>query len=555
MTSSAPRRWPSTERSLRTTGRRLPTLARLIELAKRWDEPSRLAYVGLVAIGAYVMALGWAMEHRDYDEWGAFAVFPVLVTVSLPILWRITRDDERPIPGILGFGVVAKLLASLARYYVVFAVYEGNADASTYHEAGIQIRHSFHSGAISIFGLIPHAEGTDFLKQLTGLLYTVMGPTVLGGFLVFSWMGFWGLIFTYRAVLIAFPEADSRRYAKFLFFLPSLLFWPSSLGKESWLMFTLGITFYGAAGLLTARRSGLPLTLLGCALTAMVRPHVAAVAIVSLAIAFIFRSSHTGDDVRKTEGASARKLIIVGILIIGVAVAISQSARFLGSRGNINEVLNSVSKQTNIGGSAIHSEHPNSILQFPQAVFAVLFRPTLLEAHNATNLIAAMETTTLLVFFVSSAKRIRTCPAWLFRRPFVLFCVTYSAIFSFAWSSIGNLGILVRQRTLAWPAVLILLALPTSRPKRRQTQGLLRAGALEVAASPVKVDPAANVASRTVATAFHITAASKRDAQSARAAVPIRALSTSSSINDAIADRSAPGSPGATTRHVSSGDR
>lgn len=209
MTSSAPRRWPSTERSLRTTGRRLPTLARLIELAKRWDEPSRLAYVGLVAIGAYVMALGWAMEHRDYDEWGAFAVFPVLVTVSLPILWRITRDDERPIPGILGFGVVAKLLASLARYYVVFAVYEGNADASTYHEAGIQIRHSFHSDAISIFGLIPHAEGTDFLKQLTGLLYTVMGPTVLGGFLVFSWMGFWGLIFTYRAVLIAFPEADS----------------------------------------------------------------------------------------------------------------------------------------------------------------------------------------------------------------------------------------------------------------------------------------------------------------------------------------------------------
>ena len=523
-------------------------MTRIIELARRLDEPSRLVYVGLSVIALYVMALGWSMEHRPYDDWGVFAVFPLLTAISLPILWHITRDDVRPIPGLLGFALVAKLLASLARYYVVFAVYEGNADASTYHEAGLAIRHAFRSGSISVIELIPHGQGTDFLKQLTGLLYTIIGPTVLGGFMVFSWMGFWGLVFMYRAMLIAFPEADSRRYAKFIFFLPSLLFWPSSLGKESWLMFTLGITFYGGAGLLTARRSGIPVVLLGVFLTAMVRPHVGAVTLLSLAIAFMFRPTKFFDN-GKADGASARKLIIVVLLVVGVAIAVSQSAKFLGSRGSVTETFNSVSKQTSIGGSAVETEQPNSILQFPQAVFSVLFRPTLLEARNVTNLIAAMETTMLLLFFATSLKRLKNLRAWAFRRPFVLFCLTYTAIFSFAWSAVGNLGILARQRTLAWPAVVVLLALPTHRPDRRSRSRTARS------LSDFSPRNAEASSESDAATAAHMSDASNRAAASTRASAPMLARRSPSSMSEPIASRKATGSAGRTDRHVRPGRR
>ena len=41
----------------------------------------------------------------------------------------------------------------------------------------------------------------------------VTGPTKLGGFLVFSWLGFWGLYLAFRAFRIAFPDDDYRRYA------------------------------------------------------------------------------------------------------------------------------------------------------------------------------------------------------------------------------------------------------------------------------------------------------------------------------------------------------
>ena len=443
-------------------------MSRIVTAARSYSPPA-VAYVGLVGIGLYVMMLGWAMEHRTYDDWGVYAVFPVLLAISLPALWRLTRDDALPIPGLLGAAVVAKLLASLARYYVVFAVYQGNADAATYHERGIAIRDAFRSGAISVVDLIPHTQGTKFLEQLTGLLYSIIGPTILGGFMVFAWMGFWGLVLTYRAVLIAFPEIDVRRYAKFLFFLPSMLFWPSSLGKESWLMLTLGITFNGAARLFTARRSGVPVVALGLALTAMVRPHVTAVALVALIIAFLFRPNRRADATARTTGSSGRKAVILVFLVIGVAVAISQSARFLGvtGRGGVGGVLDSVSVQTSIGGSAVNTEHANSIAQFPNAVFTVLFRPTILEARNVTNAIAAMETTALLLFFATSLKRLRLSVTWMFRRPYLLFCIAYSAIFSFAWSSIANLGILARQRTLAWPAVVLLLALPKTTGRRK----------------------------------------------------------------------------------------
>ena len=103
---------------------------------------------------------------------------------------------------------------------------------------------------------VPELVGTEFIRLVTGVVYIATGPTKFGGFVVFGWLGFWGLYCFYRAFRIAFPAGDHRRYAILLFFLPSLLYWPSSIGKESWMLFTLGIVAYGAALVLTYRPHG-----------------------------------------------------------------------------------------------------------------------------------------------------------------------------------------------------------------------------------------------------------------------------------------------------------
>ena len=421
----------------------------------------RIATVGLGIIAVYVGTLAWAMEHTSYDFWAGLLLFPLLMAVSMPVMWRVTRDDPDPMQGLMVFACAAKLLASLARYFVVFQVYGGNADAPRYYDAGAAIASKFHSGELSFLSLIPHSQGTAFLQELTGFFFAFTGPTKIGGFMLFSWMGFWGLFLMYRAALVGFPEIRARRYAYVLFFMPSLLFWPSSLGKESWLMLALGVTFYGAARFLGQLRFGIPLALLGSIMSGYVRPHVTAVVVVALGIAAVFqRSARQAAKVSPT-----RKLIGLVVVAFGISIAVAQASSFLGSgdKGGIGSVagtLNRVQNQTNIGGSTIESEHPNSPLQYPRAFLSVMFRPTLIEVRGMTSLIAAIETTALFGMFVLSWRSLRELPTWLFKRPYLLFCLTYVGIFAFAWSSINNLGILARQRVLAWPFAFVFVALP-----------------------------------------------------------------------------------------------
>ena len=431
---------------------------------------------GLAVIGAYVTALAWAMQNVSYDYWGGMLLFPLLAAISIPLVWRVSRDDPEPMPALMAIAVVAKLAAALPRYFVIFQVYGGFADAPRYHAVGSSIAERFHAGGISMFGLIPHSTGTTFIEELTGFVYTFLGPTKVGGFMFFSWMGFWGLFLMYRAALIGFPEIDARRYAYILFFAPSMLFCPSSLGKESWMMLALGVTFYGAARFLNQMRGGIPLALLGSVMSGYVRPHVTAVVVVALGAAALFQRSAR----RAAKVSVPKKLVGILVLAIGISVAVGRAATFLGtdSKSGVSKVttaLDRVKGQTTQGGSAFETERPNSPLQYPRAFLSVMFRPTLIEVRNGTSLIAALETTALFALFVSSWRRLKAIPVWLFKRPYLLFCLLYVGIFAFAWSSVGNLGIVARQRVLAWPFAFVFLALPDVVPGRRESGSVVGA--------------------------------------------------------------------------------
>ena len=59
------------------------------------------------------------------------------------------------------------------------------------------------------------------------------------------------------------------------FFIPSLLFWPSGIGKEAWMMFGLGLAAYGVAKVLRVARGEASWLSTGLWLAGLVRPHVA----------------------------------------------------------------------------------------------------------------------------------------------------------------------------------------------------------------------------------------------------------------------------------------
>ena len=133
---------------------------------------------------------------------------------------------------------------------VAYDIYHGAADVGQYHQVGVDLAEQFRHGVFAI-NLPGGFGGTNWPGVVAGSLYAVTGPTTVGGYLFFAWLGFWGCFFFYRAFNLAVPEGRARTYRRLLFLLPSLAFWSSYMGKDSWMVFGMGIAAFGIARILT----------------------------------------------------------------------------------------------------------------------------------------------------------------------------------------------------------------------------------------------------------------------------------------------------------------
>ena len=111
--------------------------------------PARAAPIvaaGLTLTAAYVVAVVWAMEKADYDLWMTILLAPVLILITLPALRRqATREGDYRLVRILTWALIFKLGASLLRFHVAFGLYGGVADATGYHDWGIDIAANIRS--------------------------------------------------------------------------------------------------------------------------------------------------------------------------------------------------------------------------------------------------------------------------------------------------------------------------------------------------------------------------------------------------------------------------
>jgi hypothetical protein len=411
-----------------------------------------------------VISLLVFMENSTYDTWGGLLVAPVLVLVTLPLLARqAARERDRSLFWLLFAALLVKLIGALIFHFVAYDLYGGVADARTYHEGGLKIAEQLRAGDFDL-DLDP-LTGVNFIKLLAGIFYTVVGPTKFGGYLFFSWLGFLGLFLFYRSFTIAVPEGRARIYARFVFFLPSLAFWPSSIGKEAWMMFALGIAAFGAARALSGRAwRGLAMSGLGMWFAALVRPHIAALVAVGLAVGFILRRPR--EDARQLAPVvKGLSLVVVALL---AAVVVVQAERFLRENGvetesGVEGVQSSIALRSAGGGSYFAPSILQSPTQAPLAVLTVLFRPLPHEAHNFQALLASLENSFLLVFALIRIPWGFAALKSMRRQPYVGLAFVYTAIFVVAFSSFANFGNLVRQRVQVLPFLVALLCIPPRR--------------------------------------------------------------------------------------------
>jgi hypothetical protein len=426
--------------------------------------------VGSGLIGAALTTLGLLL--LAWARTSGFTVALFLVPILLPASWpafvrQARRERDARLAQLLLLALALKLLGSLVRYWVSFHVYGGYVDADMYHQYGRDLAMQFRAGDFST-GL-DSLSGTDFIRFFTGLLYTVIGPSIYAGFLFYAWLAFWGTFYLYRAFVIAVPDGDRRSYARLLFFLPSMLYWPSSIGKEAWMLFALGLVAYGTARVVTGRPwRGLAIAAVGLWLGMLVRPHIAGMAALALVVAGLIARPPR----RLGALGVAVKLCTVVALIVVAGLLLSTTQSYLRGKGidpqdGVRTVLAESARRTGQGGSnfVVSSTSPSPV-QFPLAVVTILFRPFLFEAHNVQAAVTALESTVLLCLTVRRWPAIWRAVRRPRHRPYVVFVLVYLAVFVFAFSTIANFGILARERTQLLPFFLVLLAMPRRRRAR-----------------------------------------------------------------------------------------
>lgn len=392
-----------------------------------------------------------------FTVWGAASLCLVLGFTAVTVKRMVAREPDLVVKRILVFGLFGKFAASAAYWFVISDVYEGG-DSLLYVREGERI------AAMLRDGVIPENAwdtGTRSMEFVSGAVFALSQPTVIHGFVIFALLAYLGAVLAFKAFTLGFPEGDRRRYAALVLLLPSMLFWPSSISKDSWLIFCLGVGMYGAARLLRRLPRGYVLLAAGTAGVYLIRPHMGALLAVAAAAAFAIRF-------RDPDTRSGALAWLVGLVLVvagtGFVLAnfadelLPQDQLIEGSR--VQALLDKTEEQTAIGGSEFEARPVDSIQDFPAAAVTVVFRPFPWEAPSATGLVASIEGFGLLVLTLLSLPRLVRLPRTVLRRPWVGFAAAYTVGFIIAFAAIGNFGILARQRVQLLPFFLVLLCVP-----------------------------------------------------------------------------------------------
>lgn len=428
---------------------------------------SEAAVVLVGTVAAAVGLVGFFLVARVLgpDAWVPLVLVLVLTLVSLPIIASTAgRPMDRRLRRILLVAFALKMLCTVPRYAVNEYAYGGSSDASVYHEGGRVLReHVLEDRRWSLEGasVDQFADETRFVGYLTGSLYLVTGASQLAGYLAFAWMCWLGLVLVFRAFRVAYPNAPPYLAAYLVFFLPSTLYWPSSIGKDAVMVLGIGMITLGLARLMAGRAVLASVALLGAgsALVIEIRAHLLLIALAGAAVSLIARNASQAP----TRGRLVGRAILLVALVPAMLIGLSRVDELFGSSRdgnslNLAQALDQAAGRTSMGGSAMETQPVHSPLDLPVATVNVLYRPFLFEARSVPALISALEGTVLLALTVVGARWLWRIGPAMYRNPFAAYCGGFVVAFVVAFTNIGNAGILARQRVQMFPLLMVLVA-------------------------------------------------------------------------------------------------
>jgi len=445
------------------------------------------ALLGVFAANSPEEALGIGM--------GALWTGLIGVTMYRKELWRSGPWWARVIVA----GLLVRIATGPLHLVVGRLFYKSQVDLFEYFKAARVSGESFLRGEfiqfsgerVIDFELMEFARAVKefrLVEHLNGVFYLLTGSGEFGLLALAAAIGFFGSYLFWRAFRIQYAnERGNRFFALMIFFLPSLIFWTSSLGKDSWMLFFLGWAAYAFSNLTREKMNARHL--LGLAISIMcitlIRYPIGIGITVALVVAFLLKRWRGEGAILEPVRLALYCAIGTGLLVFGVGRLAGKGFSSIGLGDIANPVrmfermlelamLINRGFATTQGEGALTSGFAEPTLgalisYLPGAIFTFLFRPIVFEAHHALALAAALEGTFFLVLVVSRWRNLGTALRSGFREPFIMFCLLALLFLVSMLSLERNLGAIVRHRSMVLPFLLVLLSVPPSiRPVGKQ---------------------------------------------------------------------------------------
>ena len=410
----------------------------------------------------------------------------LIVPLYLLIFWLIASSvkrkhiDSEPCYRYFTIGLMLKLFAGIA-FALIYTYHYGETDTHYYYWGTQTLERLAHKdfGAFAMIMAGGHTpELYSAFDWTTGWptywrdpnsfavcrfsvpLYLLGFKTYLGNVLVLNVFLFIGIWKFYKLMLKLFPNND-RNFAIALLFVPSVVFWGSSLLKDSWCMVMSMFVFCAVHSIFISRKRivGNVILLIVCSYVCMsIRPYsfftTMGASLVWIGFTYVYRM-HS-----KMFRVMIFPIIVAVIWLVGVGLfsrlgsLVNERYQSLDSIIETAVIIQDDLKKEYYGGNSfdigeIDPSLGGLLAKAPAAIVAGVFRPFLWESRNVLMLISGLETFAILLIIIYLLFKfgLRRMFSVIMRNPFLIsafvFMITYAF---FVGLTTANFGALVRYR-------------------------------------------------------------------------------------------------------------
>jgi hypothetical protein len=302
--------------------------------------------------------------------------------------------------------------------------------------------------------------GTDtkFIKWLTWPFSYFLGLSYESCMLIFAYLGLNGVMLFYLAAKENIPQYTalgntSYSVIDWVFLLPNLHFWSSSIGKGPTMLWGIGMIIYG----LSRFNKRFILIIIGALFVYQIRGHILFLMIIGAGAGLFF-------TLKGIKWYYKGLMIIVVVLV--TLTTVDDMGKYTG-RDDLNVFGSTKFQKRALSNTTATSGVDLGNYNQAQKLFTFWYRPLFVDAPGVLGLIVSFENALYILFTIAIIRY--GIPNWKqwngwFRISFFIFIFGSIALAQIA----GNLGIAMRQKAQIMPLFFILYCKALSyKPIRR----------------------------------------------------------------------------------------